>query len=205
MLYDCVGTAGGSLQYSVVNHSEFDLSIVKINGAGPNLYSSHAIFAKDSNKLRQGNFLCRIGYPFPEFTNFEYDSAVDDIKWTQTGRSSTPLFPIEGMFTREVAKAGKTFAYELSTPGLRGQSGGPLFDKNGIIYGMQSVTTHLHLGFDQYDAKVRIGGEIKEVENHPFLHVGRCICVDVIKKFLDDNGIKYYVDDGNGGEEIVNG
>lgn len=44
-----------------------------------------------------------------------------------------------------------------------------------------------------------------EVENHPFLHVGRCICVDVIKKFLDDNGIKYYVDDGNGGEEIVNG
>ena len=70
---------------------------------------------------------------------------------------------------------------------------------------MQSVTTFLHLGFDQYNAKVRIDGKIKEVENHPFLHVGRCICVDVIKKFLDDNAIKYFVDDGNGGEEVVNG
>ena len=70
---------------------------------------------------------------------------------------------------------------------------------------MQSVTTHLHLGFDQYDTRVRIDGEIKEVENHPFLHVGRCICVNVIKKFLDDNGIKYYADYGDGGEEVVNG
>lgn len=205
LFYDCVDTAGASINYSIINHSEFDLSIIKINGTISSLYKGHAIFAKDSSKLRQGTFLCRIGYPFPEFTNFRYDAVTDNIEWTQTGRNGTPLFPIEGMFTREVAKAGKTFAYELSTPGLRGQSGGPLFDKNGIIYGMQSVTTHLHLGFDQYDTRVRIDGEIKEVENHPFLHVGRCICVDVIKKFLDDNGIKYYVDDGNGGEEVVNG
>ena len=35
------------------------------------------------------------------------------------------------------------------------------------------------------------------------MHVGRCVCVDVIKKFLDGNNIKYYVDDGNGGEELV--
>ena len=205
LFYDCAKTNTGSISYSVINHKEYDLSIIKITNATSNLYQGHALFAKDSATLRRGDFLCRIGYPFPEFSNFDYDVANDCIGWTQNGRKSTPLFPIEGMFTREVTSGGKTFAYELSTPGLRGQSGGPLFNKNGIIYGMQSVTTFLHLGFDQYNAKVRIDGKIKEVENHPFLHVGRCICVDVIKKFLDDNAIKYFVDDGNGGEEAVNG
>lgn len=204
LFYDCVETTTDSISYSIINHNDYDLSIIKITNALKNLYQSHAVFAKDSATLRRGDFLCRIGYPFPEFSNFSYDTVRDSIEWTQDGRKSTPLFPIEGMFTREVTSGGKTFAYELSTPGLRGQSGGPLFDKNGIIYGMQSYTTHLPLGFDQYNAKVRIDGVMTEVENHPFLHVGRCICVDVIKEFLNNNHIKYYVDDGNGGEEVVN-
>lgn len=205
LFYDCAETGNDSISFSAIHHTEFDLSIIKISNATSYLYNGHAVFAKDSRKLRAGDSLCRIGYPFPEFSNFDYDIANDCIEWTQYGRKSTPLFPIEGMFTREVTSGGKTFAYEISTPGLRGQSGGPLFDKNGIIYGMQSVTTHLPLGFDQYHAKVRINGVMTEVENHPFLHVGRCICVDVIKEFLNDHNIKYYVDDGNGGEEVVNG
>lgn len=205
LFYDCVKTNTDSISYSIINHKEYDLSIIRITNATSNLYQGHALFAKDSSKLRRGDFLCRIGYPFPEFSNFEYDVTNDNIMWTQNGQENTPLFPIDGMFTRKVTSGGKVFAYELSTPGLRGQSGGPLFDKNGIIYGMQSVTTHLPLGFDQYHAKVRIDGVMTEVENHPFLHVGRCICVDVIKEFLNDHNIKYYVDDGNGGEEVVNG
>lgn len=205
LFYDCVETTTDSISYSIINHNDYDLSIIRITNASKNLYQGHAVFAKNSSALRRGDFLCRIGYPFPEFSNYTYDTSSDSIEWTQEGRISTPPFPIEGMFTREVASGDKTFAYELSTPGLRGQSGGPLFDKNGIIYGMQSVTTHLPLGFDQYNAKVRINGVMTEVENHPFLHVGRCICVDVIKEFLNDNHIKYYVDDGNGGEEVVNG
>ena len=203
--YDCVETSDIGISYTTIKHSKYDLAIIKIDNITSRQYQGHAVFAKDSNKLRQGDFLCRIGYPFPEFSNFQYNATTDCIEWISAGRKSTPLFPIEGMYTRPVADNGKVFAYELSTPGLRGQSGGPLFDKNGIVYGMQSVTAFLHLGFDQYNAKVRIKGEMKEVENHPFLHVGRCICVDVIKDFLDSNGIKYFVDDGMGGEEVVNG
>ena len=205
LFYNCVDTTTDSISFSTINHPEADLAIIKIDNATANLYQGHAVFAKNSGHLRRGTFLCRIGYPFPEFSNYRYDAGSDNIEWTQIGRNSTPLFPIEGMFTREVTNKGQTCEYELSTPGLRGQSGGPLFDRTGVVYGMQSETVFLHLGFDQYNAKVRIDGEMKEVENHPFMHVGRCICVDVIKKFLDDNNIKYYVDDGNGGEELVNG
>lgn len=205
LFYDCIKTSDDSISFTSINHSEFDLAIIKIKNATSNLYSGHAVFAKDSNNLKVGTFLCRIGYPFPQFSNYRYDATNDSIEWTQMGRVNTPLFPIEGMFTREVTSGGNTFAYEISTPGLRGQSGGPLFDRAGVVYGMQSETAFLHLGFDKYNTKVRIDGEMKEVEDHPFMHVGRCICVDVIKKFLDDNNIKYYVDDGNGGEDLVNG
>jgi len=205
LFYDCVKTDEDAIKFSVIKHKEYDLAIIKINNAKTNCYTGHAVFAKDSNELRRGDFLCRIGYPFPEFKNYEYDSMNDTINWTSTGRNSTPLFPIEGMLTRNVTDAGKMYEYELSTPGLKGQSGGPLFDKNGLVYGVQAETVFLHLGFDQYNAKVRIDGEYKCVDNHPFLHVGRCICVDVIKAFLNENNIKYYVADNQGDEEIVNG
>lgn len=205
LFYDCVNTDGNTISFSVINHDKYDLAIIKINNAISNIYKGHAVFANDTNSLRRGEFLCRIGYPFPEFSNYIYDSRNDIIEWTQTGRIDTPLFPIEGMFTREVISEGKTFAYEISTPGLRGQSGGPLFNKSGIIYGMQFETVSLHLGFDLFNKEVRIDGQIKEVDNHPFMHVGRCICNDVIKKFLDENNIKYYVDNDNGGEKLING
>ena len=107
----------------------------------------------------------------------------------------TPRFPIDGMYTRNVAnKDGKIIGIELSTPGLRGQSGGPLFDENGIIYGMQSLTKHLHLGFDMINDHMTINGRQQVINNQPFLHVGHCVHVDVIKEFLDSKGVKYYTE-----------
>ena len=203
LFFECAKTETGSISYSVIHHKVHDLSLIKITNATSFLYQGHAVFAKDSTKLHRGDFLCRIGYPFPEFSNYSYNATSDSIEWTQVGREDTPLFPIEGMFTRDVIGTERVCAYELSTPGLRGQSGGPLFDRNGTIYGMQSETRHLPLGFDQFHAKVRINGEMIEVENHPFLHVGRCVCVDIIKEFLDEHKIKYYVGDESG-EEVVN-
>ena len=206
MFFDCVESDNNSINYSVIKHPKYDLAIIIINNAKTNMYSDYAVFAKDSSKLRRGNFLCRYGYPFAEFSDYKYDSESDDIIWTGSDRVDTPPFPIEGMYTRGVVDAeGNMFEYELSTPGLRGQSGGPLFDSRGIVYGMQSETTFLHLGFDQEKTKVRINGQITEVDNHPFLHVGRCITVDVIKDFLNQNGVKYYIGDSLEQVECVNG
>ena len=80
----------------------------------------------------------------------------------------------------------------MSTPGLRGQSGGPLFDTTGLIYGMQSATSHLHLGFDIEDHEVLVNGRKRRVSNYPFLNVGRCVHVDVIKAFLREKGVTFY-------------
>jgi hypothetical protein len=168
------------------------LSILRIENFKNSLYQAHARFLKDSSTLKQGKFMCRLGYPFPEFTNFRYDPVADDIEWTNTGQIETPRFPIEGMLTRHLMHEGKTIGLELSTPGLRGQSGGPLFDENGVICGMQAGTNHLHMGFDMKNFEYKAGGHHIRVNNQPFLHVGHCVHVDVITTFLRENNIKFF-------------
>jgi S1-C subfamily serine protease len=84
------------------------------------------------------------------------------------------------------------YGIEMSTPGLRGQSGGPLFDEKGIVYGMQYSTKHLHLGFDLEDKEIVVNNQIKKVSDYSFIHLGQCIHVNAIKQFLDQHHVKYY-------------
>ncbi|MFN8357145.1 MAG: trypsin-like peptidase domain-containing protein [Spirosomataceae bacterium] len=173
-------------------HPVYDLAIIRFENASNHLYAGHAVFLKDSAQAKQGKYLCRLGYPFPEFTNFKYNPTSDDIEWTNIGNPATPRFPIDGIITRHLSDNQGIWGLEMSTPGLRGQSGGPLFDEHGIVYGMQSSTKHLHLGFDLHDITVNVNGVPTTVSNYPFLHVGQCIHVEVIKSFLKQNGVKYY-------------
>lgn len=175
-----------------VNHIKYDLSIVIIENFKNPSYQSHAVFLKDTSVLKQGRFLCRLGFPFPEFTNFQYNTTTDNIEWTNTGQVETPRFPIEGMLTRHLLDGSKVVGLELSTPGLRGQSGGPLFNDKGLICGMQCSTNQLHLNFDMKNFEYKTGGKTIKVTNQPFLHVGYCIHVDIIKEFLTQNNIKFY-------------
>ncbi|MGV3561212.1 trypsin-like peptidase domain-containing protein [Larkinella arboricola] len=173
-------------------HPTQDLAVIHFEGYNQLKYNSCAVFLRDSSKIRQGRSLCRLGYPFPEFTNYRYNAERDEIEWTTDGRTSTPRFPIDGIVTRLRAENNEVVGVEMSTPGLRGQSGGPLFDTNGIIYGMQSSTRHLHLGFDIEDREVIVNGRLTRVSNYPFLNVGQCVHVDIIKKFLRELNIKFY-------------
>ena len=186
---DCVDKFDG---FDIVNHPIYDLALIKFNGYTNLNYKNYAVFLKDETQVQQGRYLCRLGYPFPEFSNYKYNPEKDDIEWTSDGQTGTPRFPIDGIITRHLLNEGKIVGMELSTPGLRGQSGGPLFDTDGKIYGMQSMTHHLHLGFDIKEMEILEGSKKKNVSNHPFLHLGTCVHVNVIKSFLKENNIKFY-------------
>jgi hypothetical protein len=175
-----------------ITHPTLDLAILKFKGFSKKLYASHAVFVKDSTDIMQGKYLCRYGFPFPEFNNFQYDPAKDDIDYTRTGTLSTPAFPMDGIITRHLSDGKQITGIEMSTPGLRGQSGGPLFDTDGLIYGMQFATNHLHLGFDMRNKEISSEGKKIKVTNQPFLHVGHCVHVDRIKEFLVLHDIKFY-------------
>lgn len=173
-------------------HPTLDLAILEFKGFNQLFYTSHATFLKDSSKIKQGKYLCRLGFPFPEFNNFIHNPITDDIEWTNTGNPNSPVFPIDGIVTRFLGDtSGEITGIELSTPGLRGQSGGPLFDIDGNIYGMQFATSHLHLGFDLEEHEIVQNGKKTKVSDHPFLHVGLCVHVEKIKEFLNDKKVDF--------------
>jgi hypothetical protein len=173
-------------------HPSLDLAIIEFKGFEKIFYNGHASFIKDSSRIKQGKYLCRLGFPFPEFNNFKHNPATDDIEWTSTGNPNSPSFPIDGIVTRFVGDATEGITgIEMSTPGLRGQSGGPLFDTDGKIYGMQFGTNHLHLGFDMQDKEIVNNGKKSKVSNYPFLHVGLCVHADKIKAFLQHHSIDF--------------
>ncbi|TWV11088.1 trypsin-like peptidase domain-containing protein [Bacteroidaceae bacterium HV4-6-C5C] len=173
-------------------HPIYDLAVIKFNGYSSLLCNEFPVFKKDSSQIKTGEYLCRLGFPFPEFNNYQYNSNLDDIEWLSTGDSSSPIFPIDGMVTRFAALDGKISEIEMSSPGLKGQSGGPLFNKEGIVYGMQSSTISLHLGFDIVNKEIAVNNKKKKVSDFSFIHLGRCIHVDVIKDFLKSLNIKFY-------------
>lgn len=185
---DCIDRMSG---FTCHVHPTYDLAILKFNDFNRIMYTGHARFLKDGADIKQGKMLCRLGFPFPEFTNFRYNEGADQIEWTQEGVVQSPRFPLEGMVTRFLGDASGVIGIELSTPGLKGQSGGPLFDQNGVVYGMQFSTKHLHLGFDLIDKEIMVNNRSKKVTDYSFIHLGQCVHVDVIKKFLRENNVPF--------------
>ena len=174
-------------------HPTLDLAILKFNDFGKIHYQDCAKFLKEGEHIKQGKFLCRLGFPFPEFSNYTFNTNTDDIEWTTTGVNVSPRFPLEGMVTRFLADPQNgLYGIELSTPGLRGQSGGPLFDDKGTVCGMQFSTKHLHLGFDLEDKEIMINNNVKKVTDYSFIHLGQCIHVNVIKAFLAEHGVEFF-------------
>jgi hypothetical protein len=171
-------------------HKTRDLALIKFQGF-KNLLIKHFPTFGNADDLKQGDYLCRLGYPFPEFNNYKYNLAKDDIEWTKKGKSGSPKFPIEGMVTRFIGKPRNIYGIELSRPGLKGQSGGPLFNKRGEVVGMQASTKHLHLGFDIEEKEIRSNGESKKVSDYSFLHLGVCMHGSVIKKFMEKHDISF--------------
>ncbi|TLU98045.1 S1 family peptidase [Dyadobacter luticola] len=192
VLYNFIHCVQSYKALNIHLHPTQDLAIIQFRDFESIQYQGRAEFLKDSRLVKQGRYLCRLGYPFPEFTNYQYNKATGDIEWLKEGKIKTPSFPIDGIITRHIGEANEVTGIEMSTPGLRGQSGGPLFDPNGLIYGMQTSTRHLHLGFDQINKEVVSDGYRRRVSNYPFLNVGQCVHVDVIKRFLRENKITFH-------------
>ncbi len=187
-LMDCVS---GPLTVDIHLHPSADIALLKFRSFDRLHVDSFPVFPKDTQGLKQGLSLCRLGFPFPEFNNFSYDKEQESIHWTETGRVASPRFPIDGMVTRHMLdSSGTMFGFEMSTPGLKGQSGGPAFDAAGKVWGMQSATRHLDLDFD-VDVEVLRNGIPQRVTESAFLHVGQCIHVEALKSFMIKNEVDF--------------
>lgn len=144
---------------------------------------------KDPNKpIPPGTSLCRLGFPFHQIQP-TYDGAKFQLP---AGTFPMVFFPNEGILSRVLVtdQDPNNFAafIETSSPGLPGQSGGPLFDKHGTVWGIQSHTSSLPLGFSPSPPGAKAG----EVE-HQFLNVGRATHPMTISLLLNQAGAKHAV------------
>ena len=168
-----------------------DLAIGKLEPFDQKWVSHYPVFKDPSKGYRVGASLCKLGYPFHHITP-HYDDKKGAFVLPQ-GAVPLPLFPIEGILTRfisaKIPGSESPFPlrfFETSTPGLKGQSGGPVFDTRGTVWGIQSSTTHYPLGFDPPVP----GGSGNERE-HQFLNVGRAMHMESIMGALNKFGVKF--------------
>ena len=139
---------------------------------------------KNPATLRFAIGLCKLGFPVTA-VNATFDEARNTFVFSK-GTLPIPRFPIEGIYTRDIdngmSSDGKYHVkfLETSSPGLRGQSGGPIFDTHGTVWAIQSRTISLELGF--------------AVPNQ-YLNVGWGVHPEVLIAFLKANGVEFSVSD----------
>ena len=124
-------------------------------------------------EVEVGELLFRVGYPFLEDMKPTWENGAFKLG----NLIPIPIFVNEALVSRFVKEGSGEFM-ETSSPGLRGQSGGPIADANGFICGMQSHTHHYDLGFE--------GAGQNQV-----LNVGRATNVKTIRKYLDKHDVDY--------------
>jgi len=187
------GRDGLALQGDIMGFPDGDLVAGKLNLYDSSMTKIYPVF-KDPKSLRLGTSLCKLGFPFHEITS-TFDDKANTFQLAP-GTLPLPRFPIEGIYTRnlELKKSPDSQPVakflETSSPGLRGQSGGPIFDVNGTIWGIQSHTRHFPLGFSP---KIKKNGE--EVEENQFLNVGLGAHPESIASFLNKNNITFTLSD----------
>lgn len=189
-MHQLTGVVEGFTGFQYFSHPSADIALIKPQGVSKVLVGEFPRFSAETSPPPHGRFLCRIGFPFPEFTHFAYDQTTDSIGWVAGGVAETPFFPTEGMVTRHVRDATGITGFEMSTPGLRGQSGGPVVDASGVVHGMQSATFHLDLNFD-VRMPVRRGHTTQTIKSTPFLHVGRAVAASALTSFMKLHNVQF--------------
>ena len=170
--------------------SGVDLAIGRLDPFNPAMVPKYPCIKNHALNYAPGTSLCRLGYPL-----YEVPVSWDDATAGFTITPPFPLFPIEGMLTRfyhdQKWPLGQ-YPFELlqietSSPGLIGQSGGPIFDVEGRVWAIQSRTAHHALGFDP-EVTTPEGQKHRE---HQFLNAGLGVHAATIVGLLAQHGVDF--------------
>ena len=175
-LYNIIADVASNLgQLNIIKHPTVDLAIIRLESKDKVLVTEFPSFR--ANNFAIGERVCKLGYAFPEFDTFYYDENDCQIK-THNKVMHFPIFPHDAMVTRNIVDTNNEITmFEISTPCLPGQSGGPIFDDKGAIGGIQIGTKRIS---STYNNEMAFN-----------LDLGIGINVTTITDFLDENQIKY--------------
>jgi trypsin-like peptidase len=165
---------------------DVDLAIGRLDPFDSASVSRYPTLKNPALNFNPGRSLCRLGFPFHDITA-TFDPATRDFSMN----TSFTFFPLDGIFTRTLEDPARTGKYhikliETSSHGRMGQSWGPIFDTRGHVWGIQSQTRHIPLGFD---TEVQIGG--RKVIEHQVINLGEGVHVETLAAVLTDLGVHF--------------
>lgn len=167
-----------------------DLGIARLSPFDPAWVKAYPTIKDPHVNFDPGTSLCRMGFPFSQIEP-TWDPTLGMFQ-LPPGSIPLPIFPIEGILTRMINVAGVVNPpsyplqfIETSSPGLKGQSGGPIFDDKGTIWGIQSQTSSYALGLGPKPA-----GKKKERDDQ-FLHVGWGVHSASVIGFLNEKKVSF--------------
>jgi hypothetical protein len=178
---------GVTLQDVQINPA-LDLAVGRLDPFPQGPFKGHAVIKNPAQGLDQGTSLCRLGFPFPQISA-TYDDAANSFRFDSSGLT---YFPLDGIFTRTLVEPPTPGAnvspmwIETSSPGLRGQSGGPVYDSHGRVWGIQSSTKSIPLGFDP---EITVQG--KKVKEHQFVNLGIALHPQCLVDALTAFGVRF--------------
>jgi len=186
---------------NVMINRQIDVAIAKLEPFNPSWVGEYPTFA-DPDHMRIGSSVCCGGYPFikikPDFIEGPNAFKIPKIP------AERFFYPVDGILTHMEFK-GKTIDdlctmrfIETSSPGIKGQSGGPIFDREGRLYGMQILTEFRETGFHptaEFDGQ-------KYLENQ-FMNIGVGVHVSTLFELLDKRGVRYCKEGDETGYRIV--
>ena len=124
--YAFPGCAVGNIRIECTPHPKYDLALLHFVTDGEYLYRGHVTFTAEAPK--QGQTVCRLGFPMPEFKNFRLDEEQDAIEFTSVGKNASSLLALDGTVTRFLSDGERSFGVETTNAGPLGMNGAPLFD-----------------------------------------------------------------------------
>lgn len=170
-------------------YGENDIAFLRVDKSA---IQGQTVFPKiiDPTKIKYGTSLMKLGFPFVEVkATFDESKNIFELP---KDLFPPPFFPNEGIYTRDLL-SGKTqdqsldiMYLETSSPGLKGQSGGPICDREGNVYAIQSQNVTLPLGF-----KGTVVVNKKTIEENQFLNVGIGVHPKTIVELLTKHQIKF--------------
>ncbi len=186
---------------NVFVNRQVDVAIGKLEPFNKDWVKEYPVFV-DPNHMRIGTSLCRAGYPFidikPEFLEDKKAFRIPKIP------ADKFFYPTEGIYTHmenkgpSMDKSCEIRYIETSSVGLKGQSGGPIFDREGRIYGMQIITEHRAMGFHP---TAELDGQ-KYIENL-FMNIGVGIHTSTIIELLNHRNVRYTMEGDESGFRII--
>lgn len=169
-----------------------DIIVARLSSFNTANIAHYPVFKKSAQEFEQGASLCRMGFPLWDVKP-EWNAAANAFNLMQN--FPIPLFANEGILSRMsqtfmIDPAGKpapnapTFplkSIETSNPGLLGQSGGPIFDQKGVVWGIQTSTVSYELDLNTAEKQ--------------YYNVGVGCHAETVIGLLDKQGIAHQVSD----------